>query len=132
MKLLQCFMGDCQGGFNYIRRLFANLEKKLHFVYRNTFIMKRSTYTISLNVGKKFKKAHNSEMSPQWIGMALAMFKLLAYFLMFSISNGPIATNRLKFLEFFSIFKSPPVLKGQRLHIPTFSKSQFWSKISKN
>ena len=27
MKLLQCFMGDCQGGFNYIRRLFANLEK---------------------------------------------------------------------------------------------------------
>lgn len=55
MKLLKCFMGDCQGGFNYIRRLFANLEKKLHFVYRNTFIMKRSTYTISLNAGKKFK-----------------------------------------------------------------------------
>ena len=55
MKLLKCFMGDCQGGFNYIRRLFANLEKKLHFVYRNTFIMKRSTYTISLNAGKKLQ-----------------------------------------------------------------------------
>ena len=54
--------------------------------------------------------------------MALAMFKLLAYFLMFSISNGPIATNRLKFLEFFSIFKSPLALKGRRLHIPTFVK----------
>ena len=61
--------------------------------------------------------------------MALAMFKLLSYFLMFSISNGPIATIRLKFLEFFSIFKSPPVLKGQQLHISTFAKSQFWSKI---
>ena len=65
MKLLKCFMGDCQGGFNYIRRLFANVEKNYILVFRNTFIMKRSTYTISLNVGKKFKKAHNSEMSPQ-------------------------------------------------------------------
>ena len=71
---------------------------------------------------KFFRKAHNIEMSPQWYGMALAMFKLLAYFLMFSISNGPIATNRLKFLEFFSIFKSPLALKGQRLHFPTFVK----------
>ena len=64
MKLLKCFMGDCQGGFNYIRRLFANLEKKLHFVYRNTFIMKRSTYTISLNAGKKFKIIYFENLLP--------------------------------------------------------------------
>ena len=54
MKLLQWFIGDCQGGFNFKRRLFANVEKKYILVFRNTFIM-RSTYTISLNVGEKIK-----------------------------------------------------------------------------
>ena len=54
MKLLQWFMGDCQGGFNFKRRLFANVEKKYILVFRNTFIM-RSTNTITLNAGEKLK-----------------------------------------------------------------------------
>ena len=54
MKLLQWFIGDYQGGFNFKRRLFANVEKKYILVFRNTFIM-RSTNTISLNAGEKLK-----------------------------------------------------------------------------